>query len=270
MRSNTEVAIGAKTVKSVYQDALFHLASKRGATFANQIKPILEINLKRGRIATWVLASEAGIQGYVTNLVENYAALSDQVQKLQIDRDEALWKELFEHLTKWAYGYLLRKNFQPGQATLELAIGQATEASLQILSSHFPYDVGFDIWCHRLLINTCAKFLRDQGRKANRLAVIEQSVEELAEKIKSPESPEFRADQETLYERLTSAVKDLAPARAYVIHGYYVHEKDFATIAQELGKSVAAIHSLHFHALNDLKKRLASEESSNRKRKEEK
>jgi DNA-directed RNA polymerase specialized sigma24 family protein len=45
----------------------------------------------------------------------------------------------------------------------------------------------------------------------------------------------------------------------HVVQGYYFHGKDFRALAKELGKSVAAIHSLHFHALNDLRAQLELE-----------
>lgn len=251
----TDVTIASDILENVLDD----LAKKEGGWLVEKIKPILAINLERGRIDTLALTSSTRLDQYVSRLAANYKELSGYIQALQIEKDEALWKELFQQLAKWTYAYLIRKGFQFGPNTLEIAIGQATEASIQLLNSHFPYDVAFDLWCHRLVINTCAKFLRSQGRRASHLPTLSQPFEDFAEAIKSPENPELQVETEAFHLRLNSALTNLAPARMHVVQGYYFHGKDFRALAKELGKSVAAIHSLHFHALNDLRAQLELE-----------
>ena len=254
-----DVETGVIIANDILENILNGLARKEGLWLLEKIKPILVINLERGRIDSLALNSSAQLHQYVSRLADHYKELSGYVQALQIEKDETLWKELFPRLAKWTYAYLIRKGFQFGPNTLEIAIGQATEASIQLLNSHFPYDVSFDLWCHRLVINTCAKFLRTQGRRANHLPTLSQPFEDFEEVIKSPEDPELQFEMEAFHLRLNSAVTNLAPARMRVVRGHYFQGKDFGALAKELGRSVAAIHSLHFHALNDLRAQLELE-----------
>lgn len=88
LRLETDTAIEAKSANNVFDDVLSTLSREHGEEIASKIVPILEINLKRGRIASWVLGSTDSLLGYVTNLTSNYMVLLNQIHKIQLDRDE--------------------------------------------------------------------------------------------------------------------------------------------------------------------------------------
>lgn len=249
--------IAISTADEIFRELENVLTEKGGVGLRGKIEPILRINIERGRIDVLEPTSKAQVLEYLNRFVDNFRENVEFVEALQVKRDETLWKALFNRLVKWAYTYLVRKNFEQTLNTREIAMGQATEAAMQILNSHFPYDVKFDFWAHRLLINTCAKYLRNQGRKA--LPTIKQSVEELEEALKSPENPELQIERKFFFKHLNRALESLAPARARVIRGYYFQGKNFGELANELDKSMAAIHSLHFRGLSDLRAQLKLE-----------
>lgn len=241
------------TINGLFETALERLAEHEGTRLAEEIKPILSTNLARGRISSEFLSSPVDIHDYVSKLAANFKNLSSHIHQLQVEKNEDVWRELFEQMAKWAYAYLLRKNFRPEQNTVEIAKGCATEASIQILKSHFPYDVEFDLWCRRVLSNTCSKYLRTHGRREKNLPMLAEPIEELAEVIADLNTPDPMIEQE-LFHTLLDGLAQLSASRTYVIRRYYFELASFEEIAKELGKSVAAIHSLHFNALEDLRK----------------
>lgn len=213
-------------------------------------------NLKAGRIPSDLLVSADVLEDYIKVLVRTYQAESAYVHLLQEEKNGPAWQQLSEQLAKWAYVYLCRKHFQPGAETMELAKEQASEACVQMLKSPFPYDVSFALWSHRVLLNVCRKYLRTNGRRAKNLPIHDQSFEQMAEILPAAASTESEASQNVVHGQLLAGLAQLKETRAQVIRRHYFEEVPFSQIAKEMGRSVAAVHSLHFQALQSLRKHL--------------
>lgn len=227
-----------------------------GDDVAGELEPVLTRNLKIGRGLPGGLDAGDLLEDYIKVLVRTYQADSPYIRLLQVEKNETAWLELYEQLARWAYAYLCRKHFQPGDETMELAKEQATEACAQILKTHFPFDVSFALWSRRLLLNVCRKYLRTHGRRAKNLPTHDQPVEDMAEFLPAPRHTESEANQNMVRQDLLAGLAKLKESRAHVIRRYYFEEVPFAQIAEEMGRSVAAVHSLHFQALQSLRKHL--------------
>jgi RNA polymerase sigma factor (sigma-70 family) len=132
----------------------------------------------------------------------------------------------------------------------------ATEAAIALMDAHFPYDTEFDPWAHIIVHNTCRKYFRQGRRKST---IPEENLVDLDKTLDGMEDPAFgNQDYENdLTEDLSEAIAQLTGARRQVIEFIYFDELRPDVIAKNLGKSVGAIYSLLFNALQDLRKNLS-------------
>jgi RNA polymerase sigma factor (sigma-70 family) len=234
------------------EEVLNSITAERGSQLIGKVRPIIFSNFDRGRVHTFIEGDVDLVQDYVERVTDNYAKLNPFLHRLQIERADDVWKELLDKMQSWAYGYFLSKNFVPGEDTLEIARTQATEAAMTILDAHFPYDVEFFPWARVLLIHTCQRYIRKAIRKSeipSKKVVSIDLVSELAGGLeKNLElSGEVKLD-------IIRAIEYLPEARRQVIVMLYFEGKSPKDVSEELNKSVGAIYSLHFNALNDLRK----------------
>ncbi len=215
---------------------------------ANKVRGILFANLDRGRVETFLAGDPSRVGEYVERVLGFYSRLSPYLHALQSERGEDAWQPLFKKLRTWAYNFLLRKNFYPGPETLAMADECAAEAALHILNAHFPYDTEFEPWAYTIVTMTCLHFFRDGTKKSvippQNLVELDEQLPDLADLLTS------RDDRDDL----TEAMSGLAEARRSVIQLHYFKGLSLPEIATTMGKSVGAIHSLHFNALADLRK----------------
>lgn len=234
------------------EETLNSITIERGSQLVAKVRPVIYSNYDRGRLQAFIEGKDDFIEEYIERVVDNYTILSPYLHRLQIERDNDAWRELLDQMQSWAYSYFLRKNFVPGEDTLEIAKTQATEAAITILDAHFPYDVEFSPWARVLLIHTCQRYIRKAIRKSeipSKKVVSIDLVSELTGSLeKNPElSGEVKLD-------IIKAVEELPEARRQVIVMLYFEGKSPKEISQSLKKSVGAIYSLHFNALNELRK----------------
>ncbi|MGD8455294.1 MAG: sigma-70 family RNA polymerase sigma factor [Anaerolineales bacterium] len=234
------------------EEVLNSITSERDSQLVSKVKPIIHSNYDRGRLQAFIEGKDDFIEDYVKRVIENYSRLSSYLHQLQIERDDDVWRELLDQMQSWAYSYFLRKNFVPGEDTLEIAKTQATEAAITILDAHFPYDVEFSPWARVLLIHTCQRYIRKAIRKSeipSKKVVSIDLVSELTGSLeKNPElSGEVKLD-------IIKAIEELPEVRRQVIVMLYFEGKTPKEISLSLKKSVGAIYSLHFNALNELRK----------------
>jgi RNA polymerase sigma factor (sigma-70 family) len=209
----------------------------------------LHTNLDRGRVEHFIENDIARVDAYVRRVHENYARLHPYIESVQKERADEAWQPLLVKLQTWAYNFLLGKGFVPGFSTRDIAEECATEAALRILDAHFPYDTEFAPWAHTTVTMTGFRFFRDGTRKS---IVPPQNLVELDEQLPNPEEIN-RASQEER-QVLLQAMAHLSEARRQVIQLHYLDELSLPEIARQMGKSAGAIHSLHFNALQDLRK----------------
>lgn len=251
------MSLETNDIHSHLEAALRTFAEERDMELARQIKPILLANLDRGRVHSFTEGDPLRIRTYVRRVADGFSALHAHLRQLQTERDPEVWGPLYERMQTWAYNFLLRKNFAADDHTRELAVECAHEAALHLLHSHFPYDTDFDAWAHIIVQNACRKFIHRNMKKS---VVPQEKQVELEDDLTDPNNVLLEA-QTMLAElgaELESALAQLSEARRSVIQMTYFDELEPAEIAQKLGKSVGAVYSLHFNALEDLRKILSA------------
>jgi len=240
-------------IRHMLEAELQSLAESKGAGIVQQIRPILLTNLDRGRIQSFTEGRTDRISDYVWRVAEGFSSLHPYLHDLQIEHSAEAWEPLFERMQTWAYNFFLRKNFAAGDQTLEIAIECATEAAINLLNTHFPYDTEFDPWAHIIVQNACRKFIHHSLKKS---AVPNEMKVELDDELVDPEKPllELQSLRGELDGDLASALAQISEARRAVIQYLYFEELNPEETAQKMGKSVGAIYTLQFHALRDLRK----------------
>jgi len=236
-------------IKLEIEKTLQLLEADGGSQTAAILRLILYANLDRGRVENYIGNDIQRVGAYAQRVVDHYARLKPTMMALQNDRSDEVWLPLFTQLQHWAYHFLLRKNFVPGLSTSVIAEECATTAAINILDAYFPYDIEFEPWAHVIVINTCLRFFRDETKKS---IIPPQNIVELDEKLANPE--DIRLEDQDERGDLLKAMSGLSDARRQVIQLYYLDDLPLPEVARVMGKSIGAIHSLHFNALQDLRK----------------
>lgn len=215
---------------------------------AGKVRGILSANLDRGRVETFLAGDPSRVGEYVIRVAETYSRLNPHIHAVQNDQTEEAWQPIFDQLRTWAYNFLLRKNFYPGPETLAIADECATEAAVHILDAHFPYDTEFEPWAHTVVTMTCLHYFRDGMKKS---VIPPQNLVELDEHL-SDLTAILSEDGDR--DDLLEAMSQLPESRRKVIQLHYFEGRSLPEIADLMGKTPGAIHSLHFNALADLRK----------------
>jgi RNA polymerase sigma factor (sigma-70 family) len=159
-------------------------------------------------------------------------------------------------MVTWAYNYFLKKGFRADTTTQETATECATEAAMNILRAHFPFDSDFAAWACVTVQNTCRKYIREATKKS---IIPQQNIVDLDETLSELKDPAHQ-NQEYLKDLrgdILEAIAKLSAARRQVVELIYFTEMSPGEIAQRLNKSIGAIYSLLFNALHDLRKILS-------------
>src|SRR5262249_16228307 len=146
--SQAEMNLEAEQLLQELEQALESLAETKGAGFVYQLRPILLTNLERGRVQKSIGQDTASLSAYVGRVAACFSTLSPYLYQLEVEQNRETWMTLFVRMQTWAYNFFLRRNFSADAITLEIAAECATEASMTLLRSHFPYDTDFDPWAH--------------------------------------------------------------------------------------------------------------------------
>ncbi len=239
-------------IKFEIEKALQFLEEKDEAQSAAKIRPVLHSNLDRGRVENFIGNNIRRVDEYVQRVADQYARLNPYINAIQNARSDDVWQPLFRNMRLWAYNFLLRKNFVPGLSTASIAEECAIAAAVNLLDANFPYDIDFEPWAHVIVTNACLRFFRDGTKKS---VIPPQNIVELDEKL--PSTNDISLDNQENRADLLIALSLLSDARRQVIQLHYLDELPLPDAAKVMGKSVGAIHSLHFNALQDLRKILS-------------
>lgn len=239
--------------KAEIEKILKSLAEKKGEEFAGMIKPFLLTNLDRGRIHGFVDGNINLVGEYVRQVTDLYLNLHSYLHQLQLEKRTDLWEPLFGQMQSWAYNFLVRKGFAADEATQDIASECATEAAVNMLGAYFPYDTDFDPWAHVIVQNACRKYIRARMKKS---AIPEDSIVDIEDEMTGlNDAPvEKRVSGNEPAENLLEALDALSNSRRQVLELIYFEELSPEEVAQKMGKSVGAVYSLQFHALQDLRK----------------
>jgi len=244
-------------LRAVLNTALQELADTKDDNLGAALQSIIWTNFARGRIQSFLNGHETPTpRDYVWRVAETYERLHPYLLKLQEQRSSEAWAPLYKLMCKAANHYFLRYGFLETKMTRELAEESASEAALRILTAHFPYDVEFHLWMYTVLRYVCS------GKLKKSVKIVDQDISELEEILTDSSIPSERKIESELdsHEDLFNALEKLPPARKQVIFMHYFEGRTFPEIAVAMGKTVNAVHQLHFYARRDLGKLLIEED----------
>jgi len=247
---------GTARAQHQLEEALQVLSAVVGDKLTRQIKPILLANMDRGRLQYYVDGGNRSVDSYVEMVADTFSRLNSYLHQLQIERNLDVLNPLFERMRTWAYNFFLRKSFSADETTQDIASECASNAALTLLNAYFPYDTEFDAWAHIIVQNACRKYIANAFRKS---VVPDKQRVELSEELVAPNDVllEMHALRKEDRAELEQALHQLSEARRIVIRCIYFDEMTPDEIAQKMGKSMGAIYSLQFNALQDLRKILS-------------
>jgi RNA polymerase sigma factor (sigma-70 family) len=236
---------------------LAKVSSRYGDEVLSAIKPVLLANLKNGRINTFTDNSDVSVEAYVLRVVENYLCNNLYLKSLQIEKADLVWIPLLEKVRKWIFTFFIRKGFAEVYVINEIVPELSQEASIQIMKAQFTYDTDFDPWAHIIVKDTCFKYMRSAMKKsvvpANMILELDDAFENQVEDNRQRPENLSTLDRATLI----TAIQHLAPDRREIIIQKYFYELNSKAIAEKNHKSLGAIYSLHFNAIESLRKILS-------------
>ena len=247
------MSIEPETMRRELEQALVALSDSVGPDLARRIRPVLFANLDRGRIHVSTEGDPDRLPGYVLSVAQRFTTLHEYLHAIQLEQSTEHWTPLYARMQTWAYNYLLRKGFAVSLETQEIAAECATEAAVNLLTAYFPYDTDFDPWAHIIVQHACRKRI---GQAFKKSAVPADKVVELEDTLADTgEVPlEIRVLREESAAQLNDVLGQLSEARRAVIVCIFFEELTAEETAAKLGKTVGAVYSLQFNALQDLRK----------------
>jgi RNA polymerase sigma factor (sigma-70 family) len=241
-------------LKTAIELALESLSSQLSAELVTSIKPILMTNLDRERPQRFIEGDISRIPSYVSRVAEKFQILNTFIHQVQVEGLVEVWEPLIRKMQSWAMRFLVKKGYQDNANTRESAKDCANDAARNLLVAYFPYDTDFEPWARVIVHYACLKFIRSD---ATQIPVIDESLDVLEDTLVSkddnPSSPNGigSSDKES---DLLKAISQLSDVRREVIELRYFQGFTLPEIAVRMGKTVRAIYSLHFYALQDLRK----------------
>jgi len=201
---------------------------------------------------------------YLQQVVQIYQQEQARLQAL-VQRDDDAWRVLGAQLTDSAYHLLVQKGIDAALAT-DLARDMAQQTCYKIYMSTFPFDVAFNTWTHVILKNQILHQLTRSKELLDRQLYIE-SFDALQAEHEDQHNftPIGQMDGERGYSPFSSsnqiedrdwligAIAQLPSAerRAVIVYTFFYALSD-DEIAQQLGKSKGAVHTLRHRALKQL------------------
>lgn len=234
------------------EGALAKLAAQENPVFVMRIRSILLTNLDRGRLHHFIEDDILRVRLYVQKIVDNYRQFAPRLQKLQNDHCPQTWTALLQKMQQWTFSYLARHGFRTDANTQAIAEGLTNEAAIQLLNAYFPFDAHFDAWVHVIINNTCRKYFRSNLKES---AIQENQLVDIEpfHNILRDEAYAEKEHQSELQEIIREALTQLSDARREVIELTYLQGLSNKDAAERMGKSIGALYSLRFYALEDLR-----------------
>jgi RNA polymerase sigma factor (sigma-70 family) len=240
-------------LKMAIELALESLSDQWSAELVKSIRPMLMTNLDRKRPQHFIEGDVSRIPSYVSRVAEKFQLLNTFIHQAQVDGLDEIWEPLIQKMQSWAMLFLIKKGYQNNANTRESAKDCANDAARNLLGAYFPYDTDFEPWARVIVHFACLKFIRSD---ATQIPVIDESLDVLEDTLVSKVNPASQnglgsTDKES---DLLKAISQLSDVRREVIELRYFQDLKMPEIAVRMGKTVRAIYSLHFYALQDLRK----------------
>jgi RNA polymerase sigma factor (sigma-70 family) len=247
-------------LKRALEQALCVLGTQGREGTAASIRPIVFENLNRGgtndRVCTYLGANPGKTPvDYVYHVADYYEELGSYLCQLQQEKSVHVWEPLFVEMQWWAYNFLRRKDFPPGQQTFQMAKDCAANAGGKLVQAYFPYDTDFDAWACTIVQNHCKKaiahLLRAGHLPDHKLVPLFDLPPDLARSadLGGGQLTEWRLTLMQLIEQLT--LEERETVMLYDFQGM-----TFLEIGQCLGISTTTAHRRYFSAIDFLRKNL--------------
>lgn len=229
--------------------------------YVARIASLVMTNLARGRVDSYLDdCSTVKASDYVDLVTREYDAQHIYVERVQVDKDAAVWEPLFEQLKKWAYN-LIRSRLQsnPHQERMIHAVNCASDAGAAIVNSYFPYDTAFEAWIYVLLNYTVNRYIRGlPGFRDN--GPPEVPLDEWPDWSANLVDPcaETALSQLERQQMLAQAISELPPGQQEVIALLFGTDSfSYKEIAKRTGRSYSALYKSKFDALENLRQILS-------------
>ena len=205
---------------------------------------------------------------YVDRVIKFYHQEGERVRRLEAGDPEE-WTRLQEQLLTIAYYKL--KGFRLGKERAYLEAEDFAQQTCEaIFSSTYPYDVAFDAWTTRILLNIIIQKYTRSTDLFDRTPYL-LSLDELIRRESNDRGIPSEALQDPISSRafkqvedrmtLSQPLKRLSPAQRTVILGIYFHDLKATELAKLLNRTVGAIYLLHWRALHRLRNMLNGDRS---------
>ncbi|MPL97674.1 hypothetical protein SDC9_43866 [bioreactor metagenome] len=242
--------------KQTLEVTLASLTDEISADVTTALRPILISNYVKGRVDRFTEGNPAKLKKYIIRVADIYLRNYPQLVKVQIDLDETAWDELFAVIINWSRSYFFRKSFNSHQLDNDFEYTLVSDIALAILKSKFPYDAEFLAWVRVIVQNICLKSMRNFFEITNKQDDIEELDETISRMVGCKNEEDKHIDHESTTALSQAIGKIKEPKRSIIIMRYF-DDLSLEEIAIKLNKSISAIYSLHFRALNDLRKILS-------------
>lgn len=249
-----------QAVKEEVSCALEVVAQKYGLSFTAHVRPLVEANVEKGRLAHFIEGEPTKTASdYVWFVVDGFLQWHDYLEQIQQERSAIVWDSLTVEIEQWAYHFLLRKGFRSGRETQNLAQDYAQEAAIAILQAHFPFDTEPGAWLQQIVIYTCCNQIDDWKRQ--------QEIEKKLARTLANEKPlktghggmEYQVSSKEEAAVIYRAIQKLKnPKMRQVVWLRYYGGFSSQEIAEVIGSSYRYVDKLHWQAKQKLGKILGS------------
>lgn len=236
------------------ETALQALEDQYGSDLIQRIRPIVLSTQGTRRFHSFTRGDVNKTQLHLQEIIQNYNLWYPHLYAVQVERETEVWRNLYGNLIDTSYRFLIFKHFSANEDTHLLAEECAGRCASAILTGHFPYDVEFDAWVHKIVQNQCYKYMREQLRKSEIPNDKQVPLEEELVTGREESSIHLKLEKEELMIAINQAISQLSENKKEILKMRYYEELAPREIAKKTGKTLDAIYSLQFYAIQEIRK----------------
>jgi RNA polymerase sigma factor (sigma-70 family) len=238
----------------IIETALQTLEDQYGQDLIQRIRPIVLSVQGTKRVNSFTRGDVNKIQIHLHEIIQNYTLWYPHLYAVQVERNTEVWRNLYGNLIDASYRFFIFKHFAANEDTHLLAEECAGRCASAILIGHFPYDIEFEAWVHKIVQNQCYKYMREQLRKSEVPSNKQVPLEEELVTGREESGVHLELEKKELMNAITQAISQLSENKKEILKLRYYEELAPREIAQKTGKSLDAIYSLQFYAIQEIRK----------------
>ncbi len=236
--------------------------------WADRLAEVLITNVATGRFRAARTHNSGGPDGaqmalldYARQVLPVLQAEADRVARLAAGETDA-WAPVLDRLERMAYRWLGpvgREAWAAGEAR-ETAATTCADLWRWLQTNPYPFDVPFDRWAARALVNRLQNAARRRQRRAEGIteisldrAVARGADDTLADLVLDEQTTAWQA-RLLARDALLAAIAGLPVRQAAVVRLWYLEQWRADEIAAHLGASVGAVYLLRCRGLKKLRR----------------